>query len=106
MKNRKPRKDGRYNINISFTSNETSLISWADKHGNFSNYIKKLIEADMKKSGTSDDSIQGLLLKLINEQGLKNIFQNVDALKESAISIEEEKPKANKSKIMNIMGKK
>lgn len=109
MKNRKPRKDGRYTVNVSFTASELSLLSWADRHGNFSQYVKKLIEQDMNKTDESKDLVQSLLLNMINEGQLKNIFQTStpQATEEVAIGkVEEQPPKVDKMKIMNIMKKK
>lgn len=105
MKNRKPRKDGRYSINVSFTATETSLIAWADRQGNFSNYVKRLIKEDMEKGCSNKDALQSILLNIIGEEGLKNIFQNQTDASELAVTTEEP-PKVNKSKIKNIMKKK
>lgn len=105
MKNRKPRKDGRYSINVSFTATETSLIAWADRQGNFSSYVKRLIKEDMDKHGASSNALQSVILNLLGEEGLKNIFQNSTNISELAVE-KEEPPKVNKSKIKNIMKKK
>lgn len=107
MKNRKPRKDGRYSVNISFTATETSLLSWADRNGNFSAYVKRLIKEDMERSGASTNPLQSVLLNLLSQEGLKDILQN-NGNAEGFVSHEEpeEPPKVNKSKIKNIMKKK
>lgn len=105
MKHRKPRKDGRYIINVSFLPTETSLITWADGHGNFSNYVKKLIEQDMKKDTMQGETLQTLLGDMLGKEVLKNIFQNTadsNEVKEE-VAVAEESPKANKSKALNIM---
>lgn len=117
MKNRKPKADGRYVVNVSFTSKEISLLSWADKHGNFSNYVKKLIEADMNKgtlssgvpNGITNEMLQKMLMNMLGENGLKDVFQKsnsdevaIDEEKETA----QQKPKLNKSAIKGIMNRK
>ena len=102
MKNRKPRKDGRYSVNVSFTATETHLLAWADKQGNFSAYVKRLIKEDMDKQGLNTNPLQSVLLNLLNQDSLKDIIQNNVNLKEQI----EEPPKVNKSKINKIMSKK
>lgn len=116
MKNRKPKADGRYVVNVSFTANETSLLAWADKHGNFSTYIKKLIEADMSKTGITNgipaEMFQAMMMNIMGQSNLKDIIQNkgvneISATVESPESPQEDKkPKLNKSAIGNIMKKK
>lgn len=114
MKNRKPKADGRYVVNVSFTAQETSLLSWADSHGNFSNYVKRLIEADMNKRGMANeipnDLLQKMMLNMVEQGMLKGTFQK-DANAEVSTGFEKEeqpqkKPKLNKSAIGNIMKKK
>lgn len=118
MKNRKPKADGRYVVNVSFTANETSLLSWADKHGNFSTYVKKLIEADMNNQEMTKaipaDMFQNMLLKMMGSSNLNNVFQN-NIGAEVSVELEnekeqepqkEEKKKLNKSAIGSIMSKK
>lgn len=119
MKNRKPRSDGSYIVNVSFTENQVSLLSWADRHGNFSNYVKGLIEADMNKKNLGETVPSEMLLKMmfnmIGQQGnLKDMFNQYTANEEVAIGLEEEKqppqkeekPKVNKSALNKIMTKK
>lgn len=104
MKNRKPREDGRYIVNVSFTTKETSLLAWADRQGNFSTYVKKLIEQDMKKESTQDSEFIQMLMNYMGKDKLKDIFQN-EAMKE--VTVEQDKtPTVNKSKIKNILNKK
>lgn len=101
MKNRKQRPNGGYLVNVSFTPDEENLLEHADKQGNFSFYVKSLIRADMEKNKQAlSGNIQELLLGLIGEKGLKDILQNDS--KEVAVD-KEEKPKANKSKVNNLM---
>lgn len=95
MKKRKPRSDGRYSINISFTENEVDLIEHVDERGNFSSYVKYLIRKDMQGANNIPlDLIQGLL---------KNNIQNKN---EEQKEQKEEKPKPNKTAINNILNKK
>lgn len=89
-------------MNVSFTATETGLIAWADKQGNFSAYVKRLIKEDMEKHGMSTNPLQSVLLNLLGQDGLKDIIQNSVNPKEQI----EEPPKVNKSKIKNIMKKK
>lgn len=94
MKQRKPRKDGRYSINLSFTEQETDLIEHVDKRGNFSSYVKYLIRKDMEGSGANAlDLIQGLLK------------DNLQKGKQEQPPEEPQKPKANKGKINKILNK-
>lgn len=110
MKNRKPRKDGRYSINVSFTKEETDLIAHADKQGNFSNYVKKLIREDIEKvkssgnQGTKDLTVESML-KLLSQQLVQNNQQPATEPKEQP-RVEEPVKKANKGAIMNIMATK
>lgn len=119
MKNRKPKADGRYVVNVSFTANETSLLSWADGHGNFSNYIKKLIAEDMKKGGVSaepvgftNEMLQTMFLKMLGQQAPANKMPNINPADEVAVGMVEEEPqeepkqRANKSALGKIMTKK
>lgn len=117
MKNRKPKADGRYVVNVSFTANETTLLSWADSHGNFSNYVKRLIQEDMNKKNMpqniSNELIQRMMLNMMNQGTMKDNFQNVEIAAEvDSVDGEEEQPqktekkKLNKSAIGNIMKKK
>ena len=94
MKKRKPRKDGRYSINLSFTEQETDLIAHVDERGNFSAYVKYLIRKDMEGSGANAlDLIQGLLK------------DNIQKGKQEQPAEEPQKPKANISKINKILSK-
>lgn len=95
MKKRKPRADGRYSINLSFTENEVDLIDYVDSKGNFSSYVKYLIRKDMQGANNIPlDLIQGLL---------KNNIQNKEIEQKEK---KEEKPKPNKTAINNILSKK
>ena len=110
MKNRKPKADGRYVVNVSFTANETNLLEWADSHGNFSSYVKNLIEADMKKGEIPADALQVMLLNMMGSTNLKDILQKQKA-EETVADIEQgqekpQKPKVNKKAIMGIMNTK
>lgn len=108
MKNRKPRADGGYVINVSFTANETSLVSWADMHGNFSSYVKQLIKADMEKKDSPTSVVEALLLKVLQDNGLK-VVADEKIKAESVVDKadqepqEKPKPKVNKSKILGLM---
>ena len=117
MKNRKPKADGRYVVNVSFTANETSLLSWADSHGNFSNYVKKLIQEDMNKREMTQtiptELIQRMMLNMMNQGVMKDNFQKSEDVAEVSVDEEREeqpqkteKKKLNKSAIGNIMKKK
>jgi hypothetical protein len=113
MKTRKPRKDGRYIINVSFMDNELDLIEWADSQGSFSNYVKQLIREDMAGRRGQTPAIQqvntnptGLdveaLIKLIQSQQGAGANETVV----TAEPVEPPKPKANKMKIQGIMSKR
>lgn len=115
MNNRKPRKDGSYVVPVSFKSNETSLLAYADTKGNFSQYIKRLIHEDMNKKSESHspqmtDLMMQMFMKQLLEGGLnlKDMLQNNGAKAEiSTDVVKEEKPKektADKNAIFNIMG--
>lgn len=123
MKNRKPKADGRYIVNVSFTANETSLLSWADSHGNFSNYVKKLIQADMNKKEMTEnipaELIQRMMLNMMAQGSMKAINKNDEISVDASVDVENkenekneeqpqktEKKKLNKSAIGNIMKKK
>lgn len=94
MKKRKPRADGRYSINLSFTEQETDLIEHVDNRGNFSSYVKYLIRKDMEGSGANAlDLIQGLLK------------DNIQKSKQEQPPEKPQKPKVNKSAINNIFNK-
>lgn len=121
MKNRKPKADGRYIVNVSFTANETSLLSWADSHGNFSNYVKKLIQADMNKKEMTEnipaELIQRMMLNMMAQGSMNTINKNDEISVDASVDVEDEerevqppqkteKKKLNKSAIGNIMKKK
>lgn len=73
MKNRKPRKDGRYMVNVTFCSNEEDLrlLEYADSQGSFTSYVKRLIKDDMNKKGSN--SMLEMLLG--NPEMLKGLLQ-------------------------------
>ena len=118
MKNRKPRTDGSYVVNVSFKPNETSLLAYADTKGNFSQYVKQLIHEDMnKKQEPQSLQLDGLMAKLLfekligNGDYLKDILQNMP--KEEEVSVDTtKKPKekkedeklGDKNAMSNIMG--
>lgn len=121
MKNRKPKADGRYIVNVSFTANETSLLSWADSHGNFSNYVKKLIQADMNKKEMTEnipaELIQRMMLNMMTQGSMNTINKNDEISVDASVDVDDEerevqppqkteKKKLNKSAIGNIMKKK
>ena len=73
MKNRKPRKDGRYMVNVTFSPNEEDmkLLKHADSQGSFTSYVKRLIRDDMNKNGSNS-----LLEHLLgNPEMLKGLLQ-------------------------------
>lgn len=98
-KNRKPRKDGGYIINVSFTDKELNLIEYVDSKGNFSSYVKLLIRKDME-GATVNNNID--LAKAM--QQLLKMAGDKTELKEEK-SKEEKKQKVNKLAINNIIGK-
>jgi hypothetical protein len=113
MKIRKPRKDGRYIINVSFMDNELDLIEWADSQGSFSNYVKQLIRDDMAGRRPQPTAMSQLntnptgldieaLIKLIQSQ--QGAGTNETAV--TTEPAEPPKPKANKMKIQGIMSKR
>jgi hypothetical protein len=113
MKIRKPRKDGRYIINVSFMDNELDLIEWADSQGSFSNYVKQLIRDDMAGRRPQPTAMSQLntnptgldieaLIKLIQSQQGAGTNETVV----TAEPVEPPKPKANKMKIQGIMSKR
>lgn len=53
MKRRKPRKDGKYIVNVSFCEHELDLLEYADTQGSFTSYIKRLIREDKNKSNST-----------------------------------------------------
>lgn len=57
IKKRKPKSDGRIVVNVSFTEAEYQLLNYADEHGNFSQYVKRLIYEDFK---TSQKEVTGI----------------------------------------------
>lgn len=85
IKDRKPKKDGRVVINVSFTENEYDLINHVDKKGNFSQYVKRLILNDMTGQGksSSNGDLMAILLQALqnNQQVLKNENVKKDELK-------------------------
>lgn len=110
MKSRKPRKDGRYSLNVSFTANELELIEWADKHGNFSAYVKDLIKQDMKKADAGTTEVERLLLKVLGMSNLKDNFQKLAQQETTVSKVEVEeaeddgpKYKADAGNIKNLM---
>ena len=106
MKSRKPRKDGRYSLNVSFTANELELIEWADKHWNFSAYVKDLIKQDMKKADAGTTEVERLLLKVLGMSNLKDNFQNLAQQETTVSKVEEDdgpKYKADAGNIKNLM---
>ena len=113
MKIRKPRKDGRYIINVSFMDNELDLIEWADSQGSFSNYVKQLIRDDMAGRRPQPTAMSQLntnptgldieaLIKLIQSQQGAGANETVV----TAEPVEPPKPKANKMKIQGIRRKR
>lgn len=116
MNNRKPRKDGSYVVPVSFRSDETSLLAYADTKGNFSQYIKRLIYEDMNKKPMSQEPqmtelmMQMLIKQFLNgDMNLKDVIQKSGANAEISTDVveEKEKPKekkADKNAILNIMG--
>lgn len=53
MKRRKPRKDGKYIVNVSFCEHELDLLEYADTQGSFTSYIKRLIREDKSRSNST-----------------------------------------------------
>lgn len=113
MKTRKPRKDGRYIINVSFLSDELNLIEWADSQGSFSNYVKQLIREDMAGRRGQTPAIQQVNTNLtgLDIQALLQLIQSQQGAgaNETAVTsepAEPPKPKANKMKIQGIMSKR
>lgn len=53
MKRRKPRKDGKYIVNVSFCEHELDLLEYADTQGSFTSYIKRLIREDKNRSNST-----------------------------------------------------
>lgn len=53
MKRRKPRKDGKYIVNVSFCEHELDLLEYADTQGSFTSYVKRLIREDKNKSNST-----------------------------------------------------
>lgn len=82
MKERKPRKNGIYSINVSFCENEAHLLNYADTHGSFTSYVKRLIREDMEKINTTS-TLETLLgnsnfLKMLLESKEKGISSDID----------------------------
>ena len=53
MKRRKPRKDGKYIVNVSFCEHELDLLEYADTQGSFTSNIKRLIREDKNRSNST-----------------------------------------------------
>ena len=100
MKNSKPRKDGGYIINVSFTDKELDLIEYVDSKGNFSNYVKLLIRKDMEGATANNSNID---LAKAMQQLLKMAGEQTEQKEEKPK--EEKKQKVNKLAINNILGK-
>lgn len=81
MKDRKPRKNGIYSINVSFCENEAHLLDYADRHGSFTSYVKRLIREDMEKIN-NPSTFQTLLgnsdfLKMLLESKKKDVSSDI-----------------------------
>lgn len=107
MKSRKPRKDGRYSINLSFTPEEVNLIDYVDSKGNFSSYIKRLIKQDMEKE-KSNNPLQGLTPEILQllQGAIKQVEQPQKVeQKQNDDEVQKPKKKGNKKAIMDILNK-
>lgn len=78
MKRRKPRKDGKYIVNVSFCEHDLDLLEYADSQGSFTSYVKRLIREDKNKS----NSTTALEMLLGNNDLIKALTVN----KENAIT--------------------
>ena len=87
-KKRKPRKDGIYIVNVSFKEEELNLLEFADAHGSFTSYVKRLILEDKKR--TEDKNAIELLLK--NNDLIKLLTANKEI---TATEIEGQEEEAN-----------
>lgn len=82
MKRRKPRKDGKYIVNVSFCEHELDLLEYADTQGSFTSYIKRLIREDKNRSN-STTALEMLL-------GNNDLVKILTASQETAITKTEE----------------
>ena len=82
MKRRKPRKDGKYIVNVSFCEHELDLLEYADTQGSFTSYIKRLIREDKNRSN-STTALEMLL-------GNNDLVKILTATQETAITKTEE----------------
>lgn len=80
MKARKPRKDGVYVVNVTFTANDLHLLGHADRQGSFTSYVKKLIAEDLEKKSTSS-VIESLL-------GNNDLIKALIGLKQQELSVD------------------
>lgn len=93
MKRRKPRKDGKYIINVSFCEHELDLLEYADAQGSFTSYVKRLIREDKNKSNSTT-----ALEMLLNNTDL---VKALTGSKEISIDIDEEE--VDKDAILNFL---
>ena len=116
LKDRKPKSDGRIVVNVSFTESEYKILNHADEHGNFSQYVKRLILADMQKQEQVQQQAQqpdamALLMGLIQSGQLQmnpGMFQPQFQQIQQQLTPEppqEEQPKlkADKSKVGGVL---
>lgn len=114
VKDRKPKSDGRIVVNVSFTESEYNLLNHADEHGNFSQYVKKLISADIQKQEQQQAQQQpdamALLMGLIqsgqiqmNPGMFQQQAQQVQQLPAQQPKEDEEPLKADKSKVTGVL---
>lgn len=85
MKRRKPRKDGKYIVNVSFCEHELDLLEYADVQGSFTSYVKRLIREDKNKSNNTT----ALELLLNNNDLIKALTEN----KKTSIHVDKEEIK-------------
>lgn len=107
MKSRKPRKDGRYSINLSFTPEEVNLIDYVDSKGNFSSYVKRLIKQDMEKEKINNPfhGISPEIIQIIKET-IKQVEQPQKVeQQQNDDEVQKPKKKGNKKAIMDILNK-
>lgn len=93
MKRRKPRKDGKYILNVSFCEHELDLLEYADLQGSFTSYVKRLIRED-KNRGNSTTALEMLLS---NTDLVKALTLNKEIL------VDEDKKEVDEEAILDFL---
>lgn len=98
MKRRKPRKDGKYIVNVSFCEHELDLLEYADTQGSFTSYVKRLIKEDKNKS----NSTTVLEMLLGNNELIKALTANQETAT-TQINQEPKEEEVDKDAIMEFL---